>query len=184
MIEPFVIAKTSDRHDVLFRPALANRHGLVTGATGTGKSVTLQVLAEHFSRIGVPVFLADVKGDLSGLAAAGSLSPKLKERLERTGIPEPEWGASPVAFWDVFGKRGFPVRATISDIGPLLLGRLLNLNATQEGVLSIVFRIADDNGWPLLDLKDLRAMLQYVGQNGKQFTTKYGNVSTASVGAI
>src|SRR3954470_5535228 len=184
MIEPFVIAKTSDHHDVLFRPALAHRHRLVTRATGTGKSVTLQVLAEHFSRIGVPVFLADVKGDLSGLAAAGSLSPKLKERLERTGIPEPEWAASPVAFWDVFGRRGFPVRATISDLGPLLLGRLLGLNATQQGVLALVFKVADDSGLLLLDLKDLRAMLQFIGENAREFTPRYGKVSTASVGAI
>jgi DNA helicase HerA-like ATPase len=184
MSEPFVIAKTSDGHDVLFRPALANRHGLVTGATGTGKSVTLQVLAEHLSRIGVPVFLADVKGDLSGLAAAGSLSPKLKQRLEATGTQQPEWAASPVAFWDVFGRRGFPVRATVSDLGPLLLGRLLGLNATQQGVLALVFKVADDSGLLLLDLKDLRAMLQFVGENAREFTTRYGNVSTASIGAI
>src|SRR3954471_9204850 len=118
MIEPFVIAKTSDRHDVLFRPALANRHGLVTGATGTGKSVTLQVLTDHFSRIGVPVFLADVKGDLSGLAAAGAGTPKMKQRVSTTGIPQPECGPSPVVFWDVFGRHGFPMRATISDLGP------------------------------------------------------------------
>jgi DNA helicase HerA-like ATPase len=169
---------------VLFRPALANRHGLITGATGTGKTVTLQVLAEHFSRIGVPVFLADVKGDLSGLAAAGSASPKLRERLKTTGIAEPAWAASPVVFWDVFGRRGFPVRATISDLGPLLLGRLCGLNATQQGVLALVFKVADDNGLLLLDLKDLRAMLQFVGDNAREFTTQYGNVSTASIGAI
>ena len=168
----------------LFRPALANRHGLITGATGTGKTVTLQVLAEHFSRIGVPVFLADVKGDLSGLAAAGSATPKLRERLKATGIAEPAWAASPVVFWDVFGRRGFPVRATISDLGPLLLGRLLGLNATQQGVLALVFKIADDNGLLLLDLKDLRAMLQFVGDNAREFTTQYGNVSAASIGAI
>ena len=184
MSEPFVIARTSAGHDVLFRPALANRHGLITGATGTGKTVTLQVLAEHFSQLGVPVFLADVKGDLSGLAAAGSASPKLRERLTATGIAEPAWAASPVVFWDVFGRRGFPVRATISDLGPLLLGRLFGLNATQQGVLALVFKVADDNGWLLLDLKDLRAMLQFVGENAREFTTRYGNVSTASIGAI
>jgi DNA helicase HerA-like ATPase len=184
MSEPFVIAKTAAGHDVLFRPALANRHGLITGATGTGKTVTLQVLAEHFSKIGVPVFLADVKGDLSGLAAAGMASPKLQERLKATGIAEPVWAASPVVFWDVFGRRGFPVRATISDLGPLLLGRLFGLNATQQGVLALVFKIADDRGWLLLDLKDLRAMLQDVGDNAREFTTQYGNVSTASIGAI
>src|ERR1700704_3091847 len=184
MSEPFVIARTSSGKDVLFRPALANRHGLITGATGTGKTVTLQVLAEHFSQLGVPVFLADVKGDLSGLAAAGSVSPKLRERLKATGIAEPAWAASPVVFWDVFGRRGFPVRATISDLGPLLLGRLFGLNATQQGVLALVFKIADDNGWLLLDLKDLRPMLQFVGENAREFTTRYGNVSTASIGAI
>jgi DNA helicase HerA-like ATPase len=184
MTESFVVARTAEGADVLFRPALANRHGLITGATGTGKTVTLQVLAEHFSRIGVPVFLADVKGDLSGLAAPGTLSPKLKDRLTATGLPAPAWDATAVVFWDVFGRRGFPVRATISDLGPLLLGRLLGLNATQQGVLALVFKVADDNGLLLLDLKDLRAMLQFVGENARQFTTQYGNVSTASIGAI
>jgi DNA helicase HerA-like ATPase len=184
MIEPFAIARTGAEDDVLFRPSLANRHGLITGATGTGKTVTLQVLAEHFSRIGVPVFMADVKGDLSGVAAAGAMSPKLAERLKATGLAAPEFGANPVAFWDVLGKRGVPVRATISDLGPLLLGRLFGLNATQQGVLAIVFKLADDEGLPLLDLKDLRAMLQFVGDNASQFTTAYGNISAASIGAI
>jgi DNA double-strand break repair helicase HerA and related ATPase len=184
MVEPFVLARNGHGTDVLFRPALANRHGLVTGATGTGKTVTLQVLADNFSRIGVPVFLADVKGDLTGLAAAGSLTPKLKERLAATGIPEPAWQANPVVFWDVFGKRGIPVRATVSDLGPLLLGRLFGLNATQQGVLTIVFKVADDAGLLLLDLKDLRAMLQFVGDNAGEFRTEYGNVSAASIGAI
>src|SRR6476659_1651007 len=184
MSEPFVIARTPSGTDVLFRPALANRHGLITGATGTGKTVTLQVLAEHFSRIGVPVFMADVKGDLSGVAAAGAMSPKLAERLKATGLAAPEFGANPVAFWDVLGKRGVPVRATISDLGPLLLGRLFGLNATQQGVLAIVFKIADDSGLLLLDLKDLRAMLQFVGDNASEFRTQYGNVSAASIGAI
>ena len=184
MSEPFVFGKTAEGHDVVFRPAMANRHGLVTGATGTGKTVTLQVLTDHFSQLGVPVFLADVKSDLSGLAVAGAASAKMKERLKSTGLTEPVWRANPVVFWDVFTTRGFPVRATISDLGPLLLGRLFNLNPTQQGVLAIVFKIADDNGLPLLDLKDLRAMLQYVGDNAKQFTTAYGNISAASVGAI
>jgi len=184
MIEPFVIAKTAAGHDVLFRPAMANRHGLVTGATGTGKTVTLQVLAEHLSRIGVPVFLADVKGDLSGLAAAGSPSPRLRERLKTTGLDEPAWAAAPVVFWDVFGRRGYPIRATISDFGPLLLGRLFGLNPTQQGVLALVFKVADDRGDLLLDLKDLRAMLQFAGDNAREFTTEYGNISTASIGAI
>ena len=184
MAEPFVIARTADGNDITFIPGMGNRHGLITGATGTGKTISLQVLADHFSQLGIPVFLADVKGDLSGVGAAGSPSPKLKERLASTGIAEPAWSANPVVFWDVFGKRGFPVRATVSDIGPLLLGRLFDLNATQQGVLALVFKVADDNGMLLLDLKDLRAMLQYVGDNAKQFTTNYGNVSAASIGAI
>ena len=165
-------------------PAMANRHGLITGATGTGKTVTLQVIAERLSSIGVPCFLADVKSDLSGLAAAGAKSAKLDQRLTELKLPEPKWSASPVVFWDVFGQSGHPVRATISNMGPLLLGRLLNLNDTQSGVLSLVFKIADDAGLLLLDVKDLRAMLQFVGDNAKQFTTNYGNVSAASIGAI
>ena len=184
MSKPFAIAKTASGDEVLFRPALANRHGLITGATGTGKTVSLQMLTDHFSSIGVPVFVADVKGDLSGVAAAGSSSAKMVERLQRTGIEAPAWAANPVVFWDVFGKCGFPLRATISDMGPLLLGRLFNLNPTQQGVLALVFKIADDQGLPLLDLKDLRAMLQYVGNNAKQYRTSYGNMSTASIGAI
>ena len=184
MIEPFLIARTADGRELPFMPVMGNRHGLITGATGTGKTVSLQMLADHFSQHGVPVFLADVKGDLSGVAAAGSLTPKLKDRLASTGIAEPAWAADPVVFWDVFGRRGFPVRATISDVGPLLLGRLFNLNATQQGVLALVFKVADDGGLLLLDLKDLRAMLQYVGDNAREFTTKYGNVSGASIGAI
>ena len=164
MSEPFVIARTAAGADVLFRPSLANRHGLITGATGTGKTVTLQMLAEHFSRIGVPVFVADVKGDLSGVGAAGAMSPRLAERLKAIGIPEPAFAADPVVFWDVFGKRGFPIRATVSDLGPLLLGRLFGLNATQQGVLALVFKIADDNGLLLLDVKDLRAMLAVRGR--------------------
>jgi DNA double-strand break repair helicase HerA and related ATPase len=184
MVEPFVIARTASGADITFVPAVANRHGLITGATGTGKTVTLQLLADHFSAIGVPVFLADVKGDLSGLAAAGTLTPKLAERLKLTGGQAPPWSAAPVVFWDVFGRRGVPVRVTISDLGPLLLGRLLGLNATQQGVLALVFKIADESGLLLLDLKDLRAMVQFVGDNAREFTTAYGNVSVASVGAI
>jgi len=182
MTEPLSIAKSKD--DIALLPALANRHGLITGATGTGKTVTLQVMAERFSAIGVPVFMADVKGDLAGLAAAGAASPKMQERLAALKIAAPQWAACPVVFWDVFGKAGHPVRATISDMGPLLLGRLFNLNDTQQGVLTLVFKIADDNGLLLLDAKDLRAMLQHVGDNASQFTTEYGNVSAASIGAI
>jgi DNA helicase HerA-like ATPase len=178
-----IVAKTKTLELGLL-PAMANRHGLITGATGTGKTVTLQVLAEEFSQIGVPVFLADIKGDLSGLAAPGSLSPRMKSRLELLGMEEPAWSASPVVFWDVFGEQGHPVRATISEMGPLLLSRLLELNDTQRGVLTLTFKVADDNGLLLLDLKDLRAMLQYVGANAKSFTTDYGNVSAASIGAI
>ena len=182
MLEPLVIARS--KIDIALLPALANRHGLIAGATGTGKTVTLQVLAERFSAIGVPVFMADVKGDLAGLAAAGANSPKMKERLAALKCDEPQWAACPAVFWDVFGKAGHPVRATVSDMGPLLLGRLFNLNDTQQGVLSLVFKIADDHGLLLLDAKDLRAMLQHIGDNAKDFTTEYGNVSAASIGAI
>jgi DNA helicase HerA-like ATPase len=165
-------------------PELINRHGCITGATGTGKTVTLQVMAEALSACGVPVFMADVKGDLSGLAKAGALSEKTVQRLKERGLPEPLWQAAPVTFWDVFGEKGHPVRATISDMGPLLLSRMLNLNDTQQGVLQLVFKIADDNGLLLLDGKDLRAMLQHVGDNAASFKTEYGNISAASIGAI
>ncbi len=165
-------------------PALANRHGLITGATGSGKTITLQKLAESFSRLGVPVFMADVKGDLSGISQAGQLTDKLKRTLNERGLDAPSFAACPTTFWDVFGEQGHPVRATVSDIGPLLLARMLNLNDTQQGVLQLVFRIADDDGLLLLDLKDLRAMLQHVGDNAALFTTEYGNISAASVGAI
>jgi uncharacterized protein len=182
MIEPFCIAQAD--HPIYLLPRMANRHGLIAGATGTGKTVTLQVLAEHFSTIGVPVFMADIKGDLSGIAAAGTNTPKIAERLKRLGVKKHTFREFPVVFWDLFGEQGHPVRATVSDMGPLLLARLLNLNETQEGVLALIFKIADDNGWLLLDLKDLRAMVQYVGENAKEFTTQYGNVSAASIGAI
>ena len=165
-------------------PALANRHGLITGATGTGKTVTLQLLAERFSKIGVPVFAADVKGDLSGIAKAGQLTPKFDARLKGLNLEAPSFDGCTVTFWDVFGEKGHPLRATVSDMGPLLLARMLNLNDTQEGVLNIVFKIADDNGLLLLDAKDLRAMLQYVADNASSFQTQYGNISAASVGAI
>ncbi len=183
MAEPMLIAKTQDR-ELHLLPRLANRHGLITGATGTGKTVTLQKIAESFSAIGVPVFVADVKGDLSGIGAAGVASERLLARLAAIGIDRFEPRANPVVFWDVFGEGGHPVRATVSDMGPLLLARLLNLNDTQSGVLQIVFKVADDNGLLLLDLKDLRAMVQYVGENARSYTTEYGNVSAASVGAI
>ncbi|HUL71658.1 MAG TPA: helicase HerA-like domain-containing protein [Vicinamibacterales bacterium] len=184
MPTPLTIAKTADGKELALLPALSNRHGLITGATGTGKTVTLQVMAEQFSRIGVPSFMADVKGDLAGLAAAGTASPKLLERLKSIKVDPPAFSASPVVFWDVFGKSGHPVRATMSDMGPLILSRLLQLNETQAGVLTLVFKVADDKSLLLLDSKDLRAMLQYVGDNAKEFMTGYGNVSAASIGAI
>ncbi len=165
-------------------PDKANRHGLITGATGTGKTITLQTLAEGFSSRGVPVFMADVKGDLTGISQAGKIGEKLAKVLAERGLPAPDSVAFPTTLWDVFGEQGHPVRATVSDLGPLLLARMLNLNETQAGVLNLVFKIADDHGLLVLDLKDLRAMLQYVGDNAKDFTTEYGNVSAASVGAI
>ena len=183
MAEPLLIAKNADTQCELL-PSLANRHGLITGATGTGKTVSLQTLAEGFSRIGVPVFMADVKGDLTGISQPGGANPKMAAILAERGIQAPAPLACPVQLWDVFGEQGHPVRATISDMGPLLLARMLNLNETQAGVLNLVFKIADDNGMLLLDLKDLRAMLQHVGENSKDFTTAYGNISAASVGAI
>lgn len=183
MAEPLLIAK-HDTTECHLLPGLANRHGLITGATGTGKTVTLQTLAENFSRIGVPVFMADVKGDLTGASQPGRIGDKLAATLKERGLDLPAPLACPTTLWDVFGEQGHPVRATVSDMGPLLLGRMLNLNETQLGVLNLVFKIADDNGLLLLDLKDLRAMLQYVGDNSKEFTTEYGNVSAASVGAI
>ncbi len=183
MAEPLTLAYASG-HPLALLPAMANRHGLITGATGTGKTVTLQVLAEGFSRLGVPVFLADVKGDLSGLGAAGTPSTKLDARLAQLGIPAPNFAASATLFWDLFAEQGHPVRATVSDMGPLLLARLLGLNDTQSGVLELVFKVADDEGLLLLDLKDLRAMVQFAGDNAKSLTTRYGNVSTASIGAI
>ena len=183
MAEPILIAKNAATTCELL-PALANRHGLITGATGTGKTITLQTIAENLSRIGVPVFMADVKGDLTGISQAGKIGEKMAGILKERGIDTPLSTACPSTLWDVFGEQGHPVRATVSDMGPLLLGRMLNLNETQAGVLNLVFKIADDNGMLLLDLKDLRAMLQYVGDNASEFTTKYGNVSAASVGAI
>ena len=183
MAEPILLAKNATTVCELL-PALANRHGLITGATGTGKTVTLQTLAENFSKIGVPVFMADVKGDLTGISQSGKIGDKMAGILKERGIDTPTSAACPATLWDVFGELGHPVRATISDMGPLLLGRMLNLNETQAGVLNLVFKIADDNGLLLLDLKDLRTMLQYVGDNSSEFTTKYGNVSAASVGAI
>src|ERR1700755_1470500 len=182
MAEPILIAQ--GKEPIYLLPKMANRHGLIAGATGTGKTVTLQTLAENFSMRGIPVFMADVKGDLAGMSQAGGNNPKVVERAKELGITDFKGEACPVVFWDVFGDNGHPVRATVSEMGPLLLGRLLDLNDTQAGVLNMVFKIADDNGLLLLDLKDLRAMLQYVADNADQFKTQYGNISTASAGAI
>jgi DNA helicase HerA-like ATPase len=182
MVEMPVIAKGEDELQLL--PEMSNRHGLVAGATGTGKTVTLQVMAEALSNIGVPVFAADVKGDLSGISQPGKSSPKFDERVKTLGLGEWTFAGAPVVFWDVFGKEGHPVRATVSEMGPLLMSRILNLNETQTGVLTLVFKIADDSGLLLLDMKDLQAMLQEVAGRAKEFQTQYGNISAASVGAI
>ena len=165
-------------------PSMANRHGLIAGATGTGKTITMKVMAESFSDLGVPVFMADVKGDLSGMCRPGADSENMRSRIARFGMENFQYKAYPTRFWDIFGEKGHPVRVTISEMGPVLLSRLLNLTEVQAGVLNIVFKVADEHGLLLLDLKDLRAMLQYVGDNRAEFTTMYGNVSSASVGAI
>jgi len=180
--DSLLIAK--GEHELFLLPNMANRHGLVAGATGTGKTVTLQVIAEAFSRIGVPVFAADVKGDLSGISQPGTNNPKLQERVQKLGLGNFSFSGCPVTFWDVFGEEGHPVRATVSEMGPLLFSRILNLNDTQTGVLTLVFKIADDGGLLLLDLKDLQAMLQHVGDAAKDYQTEYGNISAASIGAI
>jgi hypothetical protein len=183
MNQPILIAKNAG-HDICLLPQMANRHGLVAGATGTGKTVTLQTLAESFSLRGVPVFLSDIKGDLSGVSIPGGNNTKVDARITQLELADFAYRGFPVTFWDVFGKMGHPLRATISDMGPLLISRMLNLNEVQQGVLTLVFRIADDNGLLLLDLKDLRAMVQSVGDNASDFKTEYGNISTASIGAI
>ncbi|EIR3036384.1 DUF853 domain-containing protein [Salmonella enterica] len=183
MSAPLLIARTPET-ELFLLPGMANRHGLITGATGTGKTVTLQKVAESLSGIGVPVFMADVKGDLTGVAQEGLASEKLLARLKNIGVSDWQPHASPVTLWDIFGEKGHPLRATVSDLGPLLLARLLNLNEVQSGVLNIIFRIADDQGLLLLDFKDLRAITQYIGDNAKSFQNQYGNISSASVGAI
>ena len=181
-LPPLPIGKTDEFYGLL--PKMANRHGLIAGATGTGKTVTLRLFAEHFSRIGVPVFMADVKGDLSGMAMAGGDHPKVLERVETLGLDDFKPQAFPVVFWGMFGGQGHPVRTTVSEMGPLLLARLLDLNPTQTGILTLVFKVADDQGLLLLDLKDLQAMVRFVGDNAKEFRTVYGNISSASIGAI
>ena len=185
MADPLLIAKTSDQSltELCLLPNMANRHGLIAGATGTGKTVTLQVLAEGFSSIGVPVFMADVKGDLTGISQPGKPNAKIDERAKLLKLDYTH-AACPVTLWDVFGEQGHPIRATVSEMGPVLLSRIFNLNDTQSGVLTLAFKIADDNGLLLLDLKDLRSLLAWVGENAGQFTTTYGNISPASIGAI
>ena len=187
MSEPILIAQKTNADgniQCFLRPDKANRHGLITGATGTGKTITLQTMAEGFSKLGVPVFMADVKGDLSGISQVGGFGEKLAKVIQERGIPTPDFKAFPTTLWDVFGESGHPVRATVSDLGPLLLSRMLNLNETQAGVLQLVFKIADDQGMLLLDMKDLRAMCQAIGDNARDYTTSYGNISPASIGAI
>ena len=182
MNAPLLIAK--GEKDLFIIPHMANRHGLIAGATGTGKTVTLQVIAENFSLAGIPVFMADVKGDLSGISKPGKPNDKLAQRLKKLKIDNHTFQGFPVVFWDLFGKSGHPIRTTVTDMGPLLLSRILNLNETQTGTLNVIFKIADDNGLPILDIKDLRSMIQFVGDNASEFNTEYGRVSTASIGAI
>jgi DNA helicase HerA-like ATPase len=186
-MEPILVGKavtTANEGNVWLLPQYGNRHGLVAGATGTGKTVTLMTLAEGFSRLGVPVVMADVKGDVAGLAVAGTPGDRLQTRITQIGIPGYKPEASPTIFWDLYGKFGHPVRATVSEIGPTLLGRMLELNDTQEGVLEIVFKLADDNGWLLLDMDDLRALLNHVADNRKDISGRYGLTSTQSIAAI
>src|SRR5512135_1929819 len=183
-VQPSSLLIARGKSEIGILPKMANRHGLIAGATGTGKTVTLRVLAEGFSSIGVPVFMADVKGDLSGFPFQGGENPKVAERVSALGLRDFKYEGFPAVFWDVFGQLGHPVRTTVSEMGPLLLSRILNLNEIQAGVLTLIFKIADDNGLLLLDLKDLRAMAQFVGDRAGQFTTEYGNVSAASIGAI
>src|SRR5687767_2148114 len=183
MADPILVAK-KDAAEFYLLPQMANRHGVITGATGTGKTVTLQRLAENFSSRGVPVFMADVKGDLTGVSQPGSMTGKIGERMTMLGMADVKFEGLPVTLWDVFGKQGHPLRATISEMGPLMIARILQLNETQEGVLTLAFKVADEQGLLLLDLKDLQQLLVYVADNADEFTTKYGNVSKASVGAI
>ena len=183
MSEPLLVAKNGESASYLL-PKMANRHGLIAGATGTGKTVTLQSLAEQFSSIGVPVFMADVKGDLAGMSQMGGGNPKVEARIQQLALNPFSYKKCPVTFWDVFGVKGHPVRTTMAEMGPLLLARLLNLNDVQGGVLNSVFKIADDKGWLLLDLKDLRAMMQHAAEHAAEYQTQYGNISAASVGAV
>lgn len=181
-INPLLIAK--GKEEVFLYPKMANRHGIIAGATGTGKTVSLKVLSEAFSSIGVPVFLADIKGDLATISQAGGGNPKIEERIKMLDLKDFSYQAFSTILWDVFGQTGHPVRTTITEMGPLLLSRLLGLNETQTGVLNIIFKIADDSGLLLIDLKDMRSMLKYVGDNAADYTLDYGNISKQSIGAI
>ncbi len=181
-ITKLLFAKSDN--EIFLLPKMANRHGLITGATGTGKTVSLKVLAEAFSSIGVPVFLSDIKGDVASISTAGGGNPKIEERIKKLGLKDFKYQSFPTVLWDVFGTQGHPVRATVSEMGPLLLARLLGLNEVQSGVLNIVFKVADDSGMLLIDLKDLRGMLKYIGDNARDYTLDYGNISVQSIGAI
>lgn len=183
-MQPASLRIARGKEELHLSPRMANRHALIAGATGTGKTVSLRVLAEQFSSLGVPVFLADIKGDLSGLAKPGGGNPKIEERVKKLGLTDFSYQGFPVVFWDIFGDRGHPLRTTVSEMGPLLLSRILSLNETQSGVLNLVFKVADDTGLLLLDMKDLREMTRFVGDNAADFKTRYGNISTASIGAI
>src|SRR4029434_1057404 len=182
MAEPILVAQSKEQ--IFLLPKMANRHGLIAGATGTGKTVTLQTLAENFSARGVPVFMADVEGDLAGLSQPGGNNPKVLERAKELKIDDFKGEACPVVFWDVFGEQGHPVRATVSEMGPLLLSRMMDLNDVQEGVLNVAFKVADEQGLLLLDMKDLRAILSFIAEHAAELTTQYGNVSKQTVGTI
>ena len=184
LVEPLLIAIAKGDRELMLLPEMANRHGLIAGATGTGKTVTLQVIAEKLSAIGVPVFMADIKGDQTGISQPGGQNSKIKERIEQLKLEDYKFTSCPVTLWDVFGEQGHPVRTTIAKMGPLLLAGLLQLNETQSGVLNIIFRVAEERNLPLLDFKDLRKLTQYLGAHPQEYTTQYGNVSAASIGAI
>ena len=178
-----LIGKNKEK-ELFIVPNKANRHGLITGASGSGKTITLKVMAESFSSMGVPVFLADIKGDLAGTCMPGEENEKIKERLDGIGVQDFQYKGFPTVFWDVFAKSGHPIRTTLQSVGPTILSRMLGLNETQEGVLAIVFKIARENGYELIDLKDLRLLLQYVAENSKEYTISYGNIASQSVGTI
>ena len=181
---PSLLIGGASQNQLRMSASMANRHGMIAGATGTGKTITMQIMAEEFSRIGVPVMMADVKGDVSGLACAATAHPKIDERIEAIGIEDYQMQANPVMFWDLYGKLGHPIRATVAELGPMMLSNLLSLNDTQTGVLYTAFKIADENGFLLFDLEDLQALLTWMSENAKELRSQYGNFTTASIGAI